>query len=204
VSIPHILAAPEVPLPHVEQVVLIRLADFANEAGLAWPSTRTLAERCGLERKALLRSLERLEVAHLIAKAPSARRNAPDAYRLLIAPKASAVAVSPPVVAVSPSGGGSQPPDPVRDPVMNQKERARGGSQPPQSAPAAADSPHESLEAEAERLASTMKFPEQALPGIRERLAKERGKRQEGLQAAVTLLERMSSAKVLRRVRLHR
>jgi hypothetical protein len=144
-SVPHLLAVLELeqPLPHVDQLVLIRLADYADKAsGVAHPSTRTLATRCGLDRGALKRALERLEAAGLIARDERPGRSASDRWRLLVAPKhresvaaqdshrpGAVAAVSDSVAALSASRGGSEHPDPVLDPVLNQKECARLAAQ---------------------------------------------------------------------------
>jgi hypothetical protein len=37
-----------------EKLVLLALADYANEAGQCWPSIATIARRCGLERRYII------------------------------------------------------------------------------------------------------------------------------------------------------
>jgi hypothetical protein len=62
VSIPHLLGVLALELPHVEQLVAIRIADCADKAtGVAKVGTRTLATLCGMDRNTLKRALTRLE-----------------------------------------------------------------------------------------------------------------------------------------------
>jgi hypothetical protein len=49
--------------PH-ELLLLVALADYANERGQAWPSMATLARRCHLHRATIFRLLTRLEEHH--------------------------------------------------------------------------------------------------------------------------------------------
>lgn len=49
--------------PH-ELLVLVSLADYANDRGQAWPSMATLARRCHLHRSTIFRILHRLEHHH--------------------------------------------------------------------------------------------------------------------------------------------
>lgn len=65
-SNPILTMAWEVALPPMEKLVLAALADFANEAGLAWPSVATLCRRTGAGERTVYRSLTRLrEAGHL-------------------------------------------------------------------------------------------------------------------------------------------
>lgn len=56
-------ARPEALTPN-ELIVLIALADFADEDGYAWPSMATLARRCRIHRATVFRILDRLENSH--------------------------------------------------------------------------------------------------------------------------------------------
>jgi hypothetical protein len=44
-----------------EKLVLLALADFANDAGRCWPSISTIAKRCGLDRRYVISILHQLE-----------------------------------------------------------------------------------------------------------------------------------------------
>lgn len=50
-----------VALMHTDKLVLLALADNANDEGHCWPSVPTLAEKCGLEPRSVSRVMERLE-----------------------------------------------------------------------------------------------------------------------------------------------
>lgn len=48
-------------LPHTDKLVLLALADNANDEGHCWPAVSTLATKCGLETRSVSRVMERLE-----------------------------------------------------------------------------------------------------------------------------------------------
>lgn len=64
-------------------VVLLRLADDADESGFCWPSVAALAEDCGLEERQLRRSLRALEEADEIAVVTGRGRGNVSAYMVL-------------------------------------------------------------------------------------------------------------------------
>jgi Helix-turn-helix domain len=69
------------------KLVLLKLADNANDAGVAWPSRQTLARECEMSEKTVDRKLEFLVDAGLISKhvrhTPKGRQTS-NLYRLLV------------------------------------------------------------------------------------------------------------------------
>lgn len=53
----------ETPMPAKDKLVLLALADCANDEGLAWPSITTLARKCGCDERTVQRNLRELEKA---------------------------------------------------------------------------------------------------------------------------------------------
>jgi DNA-binding MarR family transcriptional regulator len=51
---------------HTSKLVLLSLADNANNQGIAWPSVTTIAARCGLSRRAVIANLAELEKRGLV------------------------------------------------------------------------------------------------------------------------------------------
>lgn len=58
----------EMDLPAKSKLVLLALADCANDEGLAWPSIATIARKCGCDQRTVQRNLRDLESAGLIAR----------------------------------------------------------------------------------------------------------------------------------------
>ena len=57
-------------LSFAEKLVLVKLADMANDEGVCWPSTATIGAQCGLDRRSVRRIFARLEAAgHLHRRA---------------------------------------------------------------------------------------------------------------------------------------
>lgn len=56
----------ELDLPHAEKIVLLALADNANDAGLAFPSAETMARKCGMDERSVRRITGRLEQKGLL------------------------------------------------------------------------------------------------------------------------------------------
>lgn len=48
-------------LPHTSKLVLLALADNANDAGICWPSIPKVAERCSLDERTVYRAIATLE-----------------------------------------------------------------------------------------------------------------------------------------------
>lgn len=61
---------------HTQKIVLLALADHADETGLCWPSLDTLSERCGLSRQAVIDQLEKLQSAGFLKVAQGGGRRA--------------------------------------------------------------------------------------------------------------------------------
>jgi hypothetical protein len=55
-------------LPAKDKLVLLALADCANDEGLAWPSIATLARKCGCDQRTIQRNLRDLEKRGLFAR----------------------------------------------------------------------------------------------------------------------------------------
>lgn len=55
-------------LPHTEKLVMLALADNANDAGACWPSISTLAAKCCMDRATVIRRLHDLENRGLIVR----------------------------------------------------------------------------------------------------------------------------------------
>ena len=66
----------ECPAEAADRLLLLALADSANEIGVCWPSMATLARRCAVTRSAALRTLARLEASgHIECLRTSGKRN---------------------------------------------------------------------------------------------------------------------------------
>lgn len=55
-------------LPAKQKLILLALADCANDEGLAWPSIATIARKCGCDERTVQRNLRDLETAGKIAR----------------------------------------------------------------------------------------------------------------------------------------
>jgi biotin operon repressor len=68
----HIMAAVwETPIEsHSAKLVLLALADNANDSGFCWPSTSTIARKCGLSRRSVSAKIAELQSAGLLRIAP--------------------------------------------------------------------------------------------------------------------------------------
>lgn len=62
-------------LPPTDQRVLLVLCDFANDEGVCWPSIDYIAWKLGVDRKTVMRAIERLEAAGVIRVERQHRRN---------------------------------------------------------------------------------------------------------------------------------
>lgn len=72
----------EVVLPPMEKLVLASLADFANEAGLAWPSVPTLSRRTGANERTIYRAIKSLRDAGHMSVVASATAQTSARYRV--------------------------------------------------------------------------------------------------------------------------
>jgi hypothetical protein len=50
----------EVSLPHADKLLLLALADNANDEGHCWPSVAALGRKCGMEDRSIRRVIKRL------------------------------------------------------------------------------------------------------------------------------------------------
>lgn len=63
-------------------LLLLAIADYANERGEAWPSIESLAQRCRTSTRTIQRNLSALAVSGLVEVAPNAGQNGTNKYRL--------------------------------------------------------------------------------------------------------------------------
>ena len=68
------------PLGKAEKLVLLNLAYRANDSGICWPSTATIALECGLTQRSVFRTLKQLEDQGRIEKVSSDKKS--NTYRL--------------------------------------------------------------------------------------------------------------------------
>lgn len=76
-----------VQLPAGEKLVLLCLADFADDDGTCWPGIEVLAERTGLTERSVRSHLKRLEDCALLERQRRVGQSA--VYRISVAPEAS-------------------------------------------------------------------------------------------------------------------
>lgn len=69
---------------HTEKLVLLALADNANDSGECWPSISTIARKCSLSRQGVLNQIGRLESANLVR--PSRGNGCVNRYIVTIKP----------------------------------------------------------------------------------------------------------------------
>ena len=75
------------PLPPTPKLVLMALADIADDHGVCWPSHRTLALKCTLSDRTVRRTLGKLHALKLLIVEPRMRKNgssASNCYRLAV------------------------------------------------------------------------------------------------------------------------
>jgi hypothetical protein len=91
VSVKAMAWAWEQPVGGSEKLVLLRLADHANDDGLCWPSQDTMHVKCGVSERTVRESLGKLEGRGLISRTPRWRegRRTTDLIRLLVAEESS-------------------------------------------------------------------------------------------------------------------
>ena len=76
-----------IPLPPTPKLVLMALADIADDQGICWPSHKTLSNKCTLSDRTLRRVLARLQSQHFMEVTPRVRKDgshASNSYRLAI------------------------------------------------------------------------------------------------------------------------
>jgi hypothetical protein len=75
------------PLPPTSKLVLMALADIADDHGVCWPSHKTLALKCTLSDRTVRRTLGKLYALKLLIVEPRTRKNgssASNCYRLAV------------------------------------------------------------------------------------------------------------------------
>lgn len=83
-----------IPLPSAgDKLVLLALADNANDAGECWPSIDTIAEKCSMNWRSVIRHLGSLEKMQAIVKAP--RTNRSTVYTITLVKMTPPVELSP-------------------------------------------------------------------------------------------------------------
>lgn len=60
---------------HTDKLVLLALADNANDEGSCWPSVATIATKCSLEQRSVSRAMERLEASGHLTRTERAGRS---------------------------------------------------------------------------------------------------------------------------------
>ena len=65
----------QVHLKATDKLVLLALADSANDDALCWPSRMTTAQKCGLSQRAVSGAVARLEAEGLVSRVPRFREN---------------------------------------------------------------------------------------------------------------------------------
>ena len=58
-----------------KKMVLMALANYADENGRCWPSNARIADECGVSRRQVIRVLKELETDGFIARTPDERRD---------------------------------------------------------------------------------------------------------------------------------
>ncbi len=105
-------------ISHGSKLVLLALADHADEEGWCWPRVRYLAKKCGVSERSVQRGLKDLERSAFVQRIETFREDGShgsNRYRVGIVPVPSVlsppgVTVSPPGVTVSPPGDASVTP----------------------------------------------------------------------------------------------
>ena len=69
------------PSEAADRLMLLALADNANDAGVCWPSVVTLAKKCATTTRSVLRTLDRLEASGRIVRERTPGKH--NTYRLL-------------------------------------------------------------------------------------------------------------------------
>jgi hypothetical protein len=75
------------PLPPTSKLVLMALADIADDYGVCWPSHKTLALKCTLSDRTVRRTLGKLHALKMLIVEPRMRKNgssASNCYRLAV------------------------------------------------------------------------------------------------------------------------
>ncbi len=106
--------AVEQELPAMQKIVLLMLANRTNhDTGLCFPSHDTLAKECGMDKRSVIRQIEKLEVVELLSVSRST--NKPNRYTLNLhsVRKSPSDTVSLLGVSESPLASDTKSPEPV-------------------------------------------------------------------------------------------
>ena len=72
------------PYKHPTKVVLLRLADRANDKGECWPGMQSVADDCGISRRSVIRAIAQLEAdGLLIVQRTHWTLKKPNGYRIV-------------------------------------------------------------------------------------------------------------------------
>lgn len=146
-----------------EKLVLLCLADSANDEGTCWPSYATMSRKCQIDRYWLMEIVGRLIAKKIIEKHPRRHPNghrSSNSYRLLFTPHGMEGGSGP---QATKGGGGAAtrvvvPRPPITEPSLEPSDR-RGGKAPKFAALSKriSDVQRISLERELERILESMK-----------------------------------------------
>lgn len=101
----------------VSKLLLLTLANFANEDGKAWPSINRLVRDTEISKSTVIRKLEQLEAAGLIARKPTYREDGGHAYNVYTLRPTPSVTVTPPLVSEGPDPSVTVTPKPIIEPI---------------------------------------------------------------------------------------
>ena len=127
------------------KLLMIAIADFANDDGEAWPSVDTLAQRAECSRRAVQENIRALQIEGELALHPNAGPRGCNLYRVIfkktehrkIAPKGGAPAAPPVQMSAAQTHGGGaderrpDAPEPLGTVREPSRERERTPAQPP-------------------------------------------------------------------------
>lgn len=91
---------------HTQKLVLLALADNANDQGECWPSMETIARKCDLSVQGVRNHIQKLEAYGLLGVDRSHSDTRSNRYALTVPP----TALPPNAVAPTPNGVAGQPP----------------------------------------------------------------------------------------------
>lgn len=120
------------PLDCYAKIVLLALADHADDRGICWPGLWGLAEKCNMDRRTVQRKVRELEALQLIRTEPNNGRKGTSLYRLNLSLVTDGHSLA------LEEGGGRLPPLRSNDGAAQrrpgrQPQHTGGGSLPPES-----------------------------------------------------------------------
>ena len=107
------------------KLIMIGIADFANDSGEAWPSIDTLAQRAECSRRTVQETIRLLEKDGDLQIRPNAGQNGCHRYRIIFRKKE---ALYTPRKPASPGGADSAPPRTFEQVQMSAAQTAGGGA----------------------------------------------------------------------------